>query len=375
MPAASVATKPVCLVSGDDEFAVKERAREIFKKWTDEIGGSDHETIDGAVSNAGDALRALAKLREGIQTLPFFGGGKVVWLQNCNFLGEERAASAKDVTETLADLSAELKTFEFGTVRLLISAGKVDKRKTIYKTLEKIGSVETFDGLSVDDKDWAGEAEGMAIRALRALKKNITDEAVAKLVANVGPNARQLHSECEKLAMYVGDRSEIEIADVDAIVTRNKQARAFALGDALGERNLPALLKCLDEELWEVRRDPSKSEIGLLYGLISKVRTLIFVKEMMAQGWLKPSRDFNSFRPQLARVPVDQMPEDKKFNPLSMNPYVLFRASNQVGKYSQAELVRAMSILLECNQKLVSRSLDESLVLQHALVQIVNRAA
>ncbi|MGZ5544021.1 MAG: DNA polymerase III subunit delta, partial [Limisphaerales bacterium] len=239
MPAASVSIKPVSLVCGDDEFAVKERAKEIFKTWSAELGGSDHETIDGSVSNAGDALRALAKLREGIQTLPFFGGGKVVWLQNCNFLGEERAASAKDVTETLADLSAELKTFEFGTVRLLISAGKVDKRKTIYKTLEKIGSVETFDGLSVDDKDWAGEAESMAIRALKAFKKEISDEAVAKLVANVGPNARQLHSECEKLSLYVGDRPEIEIKDVDAIVTRNKQARAFALGDALGDRNLP----------------------------------------------------------------------------------------------------------------------------------------
>lgn len=373
MPAAPVGTKPVCLVCGDDEFAVKERAKEIFKKWTNEIGGSDHETIDAAVSNAGDALRALAKLREGIQTLPFFGGGKVVWLQNCNFLGEERAASAKDVTETLADLSAELKAFDFGSVRLLISAGKVDKRKTFYKTLEKIGSVEIFDGLSVDDKDWAGEAESMAIRALKAVKKEITDEAVAKLVANVGPNARQLHSECEKLALYVGDRPEIDIADVDTIVTKNKQARAFALGDALGERNLPQLLRCLDEELWEVRRDPSKSEIGLLYGLISKVRTMILAKELMAQGWLKPARDFNSFRPQLSRIPADQMPEDKKFNPLSINPYVLFRASMQAGKYTSAELVRAMDILLDANQKLVSRSLDESLVLQHALVQIVNR--
>jgi DNA polymerase III delta subunit len=105
------------------------------------------------------------------------------------------------------------------------------------------------------------------------------------------------------------------------------------------------------------------------------VRTLIFVKELMAQGWIKPARDFNSFRPQLSRVPVDQMPEDRKFNPLALNPYVLFRASGQAGKYSQSELIRAMSILLEANQKLVSRSLDESLVLQHALVQIVNRSA
>ncbi|MGZ4963991.1 MAG: DNA polymerase III subunit delta, partial [Limisphaerales bacterium] len=101
--------------------------------------------------------------------------------------------------------------------------------------------------------------------------------------------------------------------------------------------------------------------------------TMIFAKELMAQGWVKPARDFNSFRPQLSRIPADEMPEDKKFNPLSINPYVMFRAVSQAGNYSQPELVRAMGLLLECNQKLVSRSLDESLVLQHALVQIVNR--
>ena len=34
-----------------------------------------------------------------------------------------------------------------------------------------------------------------------------------------------------------------------------------------------------------------------------------------------------------------------------------------------------MEILLECNQRLVSSTLDESLVLQQALVQIVSRSA
>jgi hypothetical protein len=40
---------------------------------------------------------------------------------------------------------------------------------------------------------------------------------------------------------------------VAAICTRNKTARAFALGDALGDRDLPRLLRRLDEELWEVK--------------------------------------------------------------------------------------------------------------------------
>jgi DNA polymerase III delta subunit len=47
-------------------------------------------------------------------------------------------------------------------VRLLISAGKVDKRKTFYKTLEKLGKIESFAAWSVDDKNWMDEAESLA---------------------------------------------------------------------------------------------------------------------------------------------------------------------------------------------------------------------
>ncbi len=372
MPAASPKT-PVLLVCGQDEFGVKERAREVFKRWSADAGGMDHEIIDASVNNSGEALAALAKLRAALQTLPFFGSAKVIWLQNCNFLGEERTAAAQAVTEDLAELSQELKSFPWQNVRLLVSAGKVDKRKTIYKTLEKIGSVETFAGWSADDRDWAAQAEAFALQALGELGKEISDEALARLVAFAGPNARALRAEIEKLSLYIGERPRIGAGDVDAVVTRNKQARAFAMGDALGDRQLARLLRCLDEELWETRRDPQHNEIGLLYGLISKVRVLIFAREMMAQKWIRPETDYNRFRSQLSRVPADALPEDKKFNPLAMNPYVLFRATGQALNYTQAELVAAMDLLLECNLKLISRSLDPSLVLQQALVRIVSR--
>jgi DNA polymerase-3 subunit delta len=373
MPSAATVTPPVLLVCGDDEFGVKQRAREIFQKWSEEIGGTDHETIDAAVNHSGEALRSLARLRAALQTLPFFGSGKVVWLRNCNFLGEERTATAQAVTETLASLSQELKAFAWGNVRLLISAGKVDKRKSFYKTLEKIGSVETFAGWSADDENWSSQAESWASRALRVLKMEISDEALALLVASVGPNVRQLDSEIEKLSLYVAPRSRIGVEDVKAIVTRNKQARAFALGDALGDRKLDRALACLDQELWEIRRDPKRNEIGLLYGLISKVRVLIFIRELLARRWLKPESDFSRFKAQLGRVPADTLPDDKKLNPLSMHPYVLFRAMPQAQNYSQSELIAAMDMLLECNQKLISRNLDPTLVLQQTLIQIIGR--
>jgi DNA polymerase-3 subunit delta len=365
---------PLVLVCGEDDFAVKQRAKQIYLEWTEELGGMDHEIIDAAVSHSGEALKALAKLREAMQTLPFFGTGKVIWLQNCNFLSDERAAT-KDVTESLAALAEELKEFSWQNVRLLITAGKVDKRKAFYKALDKLGTVESFAGWSVDDRDWAGQAETWARKGLRARQKEISDEALAELISRVGPNARQLDNEVEKVALYAGDRKEIEFDDVATICTRNKMARAFALGDALGDRDLPRLLARLDEALWEVKLDPQKSEIGLLYGLIAKVRAMLLLKEMIQEGWVKPDMDYNRFKAQLERVPKDQLPEDRRFNPLALNPYVLYKALPQVKRYTQAELIRAMDLLFQCNLRLVSTSLDESLVVQQTLVQIVGGKA
>ena len=180
-----------------------------------------------------------------------------------------------------------------------------------------------------------------------------------------------IESEIEKVCVFAGARTEIECADVAAVCARNKTARAFALGDALGDRDLPRLLKRLDEELWETKFDPKKSEIGLLYGLISKVRAILLLKEMLHEGWLKDTRDYNNFKAQLERVPTDKLPADRRFNPLALNPYVLYKALSQVKKYSQSELIRAMDLLLRCNQRLVGSGLDEALVLQQTLVQIV----
>jgi len=376
MPAAK--TPSPALICGDDEFAVKQRAKQLYQQWCDEIGGMDHEIVEATVSNSGEVLSAIARSREALQTLPFFGTGKVIWLRDCNFLGDERVASAQAVTESLAGFAEELKHFAWSRnsgIRFLISAGKVDKRKTFFKTLEKIGSVEILAGWSVDDRDWTERAEVAARTSVRDRQKEISEEALANLVSRVGPNPRQLDNEIEKLCLFAANRRQIEAGDVDAVCVRNKTARAFALGDALGDRDLPRLLRRLDEELWEVKFDPKKSEIGLLYGLIAKVRAMLLLKEMVREGWVKPEMDYNRFKAQLQQVPADKLPGDRRFNPLALNPYVLYKALSQIKRYSEAELVRAMDLLLRCNQRLVSSNLDETLVLQQTLVQIITPQA
>jgi DNA polymerase III delta subunit len=76
-------------------------------------------------------------------------------------------------------------------------------------------------------------------------------------------------------------------------------------------------------------------------------------------------------REALSRLPAGLLPTDRRYNPAAQHPYVVSKALGQVQNYSTPELVRAMDILLECNQRLVTSGLDEALVLQQALVQIL----
>ena len=364
--------EPLCLVFGDEDFLVRDRAKQIYEGWCAAAGGMDHEVVDGTVRNADEALQALAKLNEALQTLPFFGGNKVLWLRGANFLGDDRTASSAAVTDRLTELAKSWELFDWQGVQLLISAGKVDKRKSFFKTVKKFAAMEDK---TVSEKERGGRAAMVVRQRLDELGKKISPHVADELILLAGANLQQLHTEADKLAAYVGEREEVTRQDVHEIATRTKQAAAFALGDALGERNLPKLLRVLDEELWEIKLDTKKSPIAPLYGLISKVRTMLFLREMVRLKWINPKGGYQQFKSQLEAIPEDRVPEDRKFNPKSMHPYMLFNALGHARKYSSAELVQAMDVLLRCNRQLVSSSTDDTLILQQALVQIVSKAA
>ena len=374
MPASKtkLPTEPFCLVFGDEDFLVRDRASQVYEGWCAEAGGEDHQIIDGTVRNAAEALEALAKLNEAVQTLPFFGGAKVVWLRGANFLGDERTASSRDVTDRLNGLAKGWETFDWQGVRVLMSCGKVDKRKAFFKSAKKIAAVED---LSITDKDRGSRAALIVRQRLAELGTKIAPHVADELILLAGSDLQQLHTEADKLAAYVGEREEVMRQDVHEIATRTRQAQGFALADALGERNLPKLLRVLDEELWVVKLDAKKSPIALLYGLITKVRTMIFLKEMLRLKWIRAGGGYPQFKSQLEAIPDERLPDDRKFNPKAMHPYMLFNALGHARRYSEEELTRAMAILLACNRQLVSSSTDDTLLLQQALVQIVSQAA
>jgi len=366
---------PLVLVCGDDEFSVRQRARQIWDQWCAGSNGMDQEVIEAGAGTVDEAMERLARLREAMQTLPFFGGPKLIWFRDCTFFGEDRTSQTAAVTSALAGFAEELKAFRWEGVRLLLSSGRPDKRRVFFKTLDKIGAIEEFASLA-DDRDWADRVEAEAVRQFKAAGKRMEPDALTELVGRVGPNLRLLANEVEKLVVHAGERTVVTRADVELLTPLQKLAAGFALGDAVGRRDLPKALRVLDEELWTIRAgiDKKRSEIGLVYGLINKVRLLLLMKEIWRQGLVRPTRDFNAFRAQISGVPEGRLPADKRYNPFLGNAYPAFQALVQCEAWDSAELVRAMEILLEANVRLVTSGLEESVVLQQALMECLSRS-
>jgi len=353
------------VVYGEEEFSVKEAAQKIFSSWESQYGDLARDVIDATASNSSQALEAINKLITCVESQPLFGGCRLVWFKNCNFLGEDRTGTSKNVTEHLTDLVARLKSLNWENLRLLVSAEKISKRKPFYKGLSDFANFEEFAAIPAE-KDWEGAVIPRVQETLSQRGKKMSPATLNKLLLYVGANVRQIHSEVEKLCLYVGDREEITSDDIEMMVTRNKIAKSFALTTAIGERNLSQAIKLLDEELAMVQTDKDRSEIGILSTIISKVRLMLQLRLLIGKGFLSTGGRMPKFD-----IPEGLLPEDKRLNPSLQNPWAVKLCIPHAMKYSEDELIRAMEILMDCYKKLVYSGGDPHLALQQAVMAIV----
>ena len=352
-------------VCGDDDFEVNLRCRRLLDCWKNEDPNAEFEIVDGQASKVQEALDRISALKEALETYPLFGSGKFIWFRHCNFVGGEgRLADSEKGGDALGDLLVSLKRRDWKTSRLLISATSVDKRKRFYKWLKQAGEVIFCESLT------ELKALDLVETEVRRSSKVIQREVAQRMVELVGLDRGTLVSECEKAILHSGDSEEIALSDVKATVSPTCQAKSFAFVDAVANRNLKESLTCLEDEIWSMKTDSQKSELGLLHGLVSKFRTLLLVKDAMERGLLRPA-PYKQLQSKISSLDKSMFPKDKRFNLLVQHPFVISKAMQLVGRYCESELVQILEVLLEANQQMVFASVDPVSVLRECVIKIV----
>jgi len=199
-------------VVGSDEAEVKHAAAELAQKLTpDDAGDFGLEVIDGVADNADQAAARIRSAIEALQTLPFFGSTKVVWLKNANFLGDDIKSRSATVQSALEELSAQIDSGVGTGVTLLVSATEVDKRRSFYKMLAKRAELQVFDRLDSGRAGWEEEATEIVLGRAKKRKLEFDDSALELFVLLTGGDTRQIDNELEKIDTFLAKDREVRV--------------------------------------------------------------------------------------------------------------------------------------------------------------------
>ncbi len=357
------------LFYGDDEYNRSAAAQTFVDRLVPpERQTLELEIIDGAVETAAEAEAALKRCAAAVLTPGFLGAARVVWLREAVFLHDSRAGRAENVKAALADLVALLKEPGPGNNVLVISAAEVDGRTAFFRFFSERGQTQEF---TVQKKQFLQEREAHA-RLAKALQREglrATAGVQEAFLRRVGCDARQIEMEVEKLSVGLGPRRELTEEDVQLLASPTRDAPAWDLADALGNRDLPAAIGRLRDLLAQ------KESPGYLAGvLLGRVRELLAYREAVDRGWLRRTRKFGREVYVWGDMPAEaeQLLDDAfKKSPRAANEYRVSLLAKQALCYSGDELRRAHAYWLRTYERMVSGGADEAVLLEMALVRTV----
>ena len=355
-------------VVGSDEGEVKRVAAELAQKLVSQDAGDfGLEVIDGVTDNGEQADARIRSTIEALQTLPFFGSTKLVWLKNANFLGDDPKARSAAVQSALEELSTLIDSGFGPEVTLLISATEVDKRRSFYKTLVKRAELQVFDRLDSARAGWEEEATEIVRQRAKKRKLQFDDDALDLFVLLTGGDTRQIENELEKIDTFLGKDRSVRVEFVRELVPVSRAGVIFELSNALARRDLELALTLVRRLL-----EQGESAIGILLAAIAPtVRNLLLAKDLMEQHGIRRPHSPFQFIAAMNRLPgraTEHLPRKKDG---SINAYSLAVAAQHVHRFAASELIEAMRACLDANVKLVTTQLDHELILTEIVVKLL----
>ena len=235
--------KPFLFICGPDDFLVnrlgQERYATLAAGVTDEFS---REVINGFANNVGEVEAAVNRLREAVQTLSLFGGRRVVWLKDVNFLADTVTGRAEGTLRQVEELQALLGGVNPDEVAVVVTAAPVDRRRSFIKWCE---AAADYALVGEEGKDGGAALAQVALAEAAAQGVTVEPEGLSLLLAKVGTNPRLLVEEVRKLASYAGEGGVIEEKHVEELTPNFAEGDFFETVEAFGRGDLPWTLAAL----------------------------------------------------------------------------------------------------------------------------------
>ncbi|SHH66112.1 DNA polymerase III subunit delta [Sporanaerobacter acetigenes] len=281
------------------------------------------------------------------ETLPFMSEKKIVVVKDLGIFSRRKKDDEEYEIESKKDegLKEYLKTLEDYVVIIFIEKErKVDKNKSIVKTINKIGGVVDFE--RIKGKDLYNWIE----KEFRKYNKNISYPSINYLVQYSSYLSRDgnktlydLENQIAQISNFARDKKEISKDDIDKIVAKSLDTNIFKLLDSIAAKDVNGSLKTFNEIC--ILNEPLPK---ILFMIIRQFRLLRQCKTLKESGF----------------------GQKESMERMGIGSYEFGKISRQCKSFSYEKLDNALELCLEADEKLKSTSMNSKLVLEMLIVTL-----
>ena len=362
----------VYFITADDEFIASNRAREIFdaesKNVSDEMS---MEILDCSAVKASDVSEACSRAISAASTVPLFGGKTVVWMRGVNFLGDNRQSKGAETDEALAKFVDFISRLSPENAVLIISASPVDRRKKLFKEIQKISICE-----DLQSKDPSESCLQLIGRESEKLGVRLGHGAAEALAATVANNPRMAVLELEKLAAYVNGERPVSEGDISEMVPIFGEGDFFDISNNFYSCNLEGVLSALHRFFFANKNASARPILTVLQkqnSLLIQIRSLMDSGELISSTSPQPRGAMEGASEKFGRY-FEGAGDKSSYNIFSQNAwYAGSKLAPSAGRFHLKKLFDIQMSLARAFEELIMRPGADYQVLRDMFVRCLSK--
>ena len=221
------------------------------------------------------------------RTVPFFTSRRLIIVEISDIKGAKPSATEVKL------LNDYFQTCSTQTVIVVVFSGKVRKSSPLVKYFSSLPSSSVVLEEMRPLKDWA--LLPWIEKKFQGYGKNPTSDAIKRLAEIAGNNLGRVHNEIEKIVIYVGEKKQIELDDINQISGWVKSFIEWEIADNLEVGDYKQSLIVLDKLL---NKEGTRPEYIL--GTFSRFfSNLLLAKLLLSEKNKDRKAIFKEFKPQI----------------------------------------------------------------------------
>ncbi len=289
------------LLYGEELFLLETSLKKIRSLFGETIKGINYILIDDTNIN---------ELIQDMETPAFGYEKKLIIARNTGIFkkeGKRKNSELAKLKEKINDYIEKNIDMINESLVLVFVEKEADSKQTLYKTIDKLGTVCKFDY----QKPMQIEARLKAI--CNGYKVQIDNQSLRYFIEVCGTNMQDLINEIRKLIEYAGENGKIEKADIDKLTIKKLESIIFDLTDNLGKKDISKALEILHNLIYS--KEPLQKILITLYNHFKKLYfTKVAMnnnKDMVTSLGLKPNQTFlvNKYKTQARYFKTSELKE------------------------------------------------------------------